>query len=90
MSIVEPGDLSKRRTGDWLEDHFLTRIFPVLTPLVVHPAHPFPFIPNLGFTLALELIRPGDRKTLHALVRLPAEDRSFRAAPGLRRPGRRH
>jgi len=67
----------------WLLKEFETRIFPQLTPLAVDPAHPFPFIPNFGYGLALLL---KDRKTdeeitamvpfplrLQRFVRLPAE-----------------
>jgi polyphosphate kinase len=89
--IVEPADLSDADRG-WLEDHFLTRIFPVLTPLAVDPAHPFPFIPNLGLTLALELINQSNRKPLQALVRLPQKIDRFARLPAAggsaREPGR--
>src|SRR5688500_2916679 len=61
--IHEADDLSKEQIG-YLQQLFRDEIFPVLTPIAVDPAHPFPFIPNLGFALAFELARPGSTQML--------------------------
>ena len=68
--IHEADDLGSDQV-DYLQKLFREEIFPVLTPIAVDPAHPFPFIPNLGLALAFELKRPDSDTPLTALVRIP-------------------
>ena len=70
VQIRSHDDLSDAQKH-WLREHFLTHIFPILTPLAVDPGHPFPFISNLSLSLAVTLKHPG-RKTEHfARIKVP-------------------
>lgn len=79
VEIVTSDELSAEE-GRWLETEFLNNIFPVLTPIALDPAHPFPFIPNLGFVLCMDLRRK-DGSILTTMMPLPNKIARFIRLP---------
>ncbi len=69
--VCEPDALSDADRA-WLDTWFMERVFPVLTPMAIDPAHPFPFVPNGGLVMALKLVRDEDGQPMRGLVPLPS------------------
>jgi polyphosphate kinase len=68
---------------EWLDGYFLDQIFPVLTPMAIDPAHPFPFIPNQGFAMVMQLKNTADGKMMKALIPVPNQLPRFIRFPGI-------
>jgi len=90
LTVVPADDVTEAEKAA-LEETFLSQLFPVLTPLAIDPAHPFPFIPNLAFSLVLKIRRLSDNRLLYALVPIPAQVARFWELPkgGRRKSERR-
>ena len=80
IHLVEPRDL-KPLEREWLYNEFMTRLFPILTPLNVDPAHPFPFIQNRALTLVVKMQHP-DGKLMKGLIPIPSQLDRFIRLPG--------
>jgi polyphosphate kinase len=80
ISVVTGEGIGPRDRA-YLDAQFAEQIFPVLTPLAIDPAHPFPFIPNLGFTIALQLSNKRDSKNFSALIPVPPQLKRFIRLP---------
>jgi polyphosphate kinase len=76
IEIVEPAQLSASEKA-WLQRLFLSHVFPILTPIAVDPAHPFPFIPNLGLTMVVWMQRKSDAKTMSGLIPISSQLERF-------------
>jgi len=86
LMVVDRPDLTDT-DKEWLEEWFMDRVFPVLTPLAVDPAHPFPFIANLALCLVFKLVREEDGGTMRALLPLPPQVQRFIRLPSRRGAG---
>jgi polyphosphate kinase len=80
IRLMEEADLSAAER-QWLDVRFLEQILPVVTPIAIDPAHPFPFIPNRGFIICLDLKRRSDGGNMNALLPIPQQLERFVRLP---------
>jgi len=81
ISVIDQSDLTQT-DRKWLDGYFTREIFPTLTPLAIDPSHPFPFIPNLGFTIVMQLFDPADGHNMRGLIPVPQKIGRFLRLPG--------
>jgi polyphosphate kinase len=81
IGVLSGGELTESERA-WLEHYFIDQVFPILTPLAIDPAHPFPFLPNGGFSAIFKLQRRHDKRPLMALLPLPSQVDRFVRLPG--------
>lgn len=81
VCVLQAEELSEADHA-WLDEFFSDQVFPVLTPIAISAAHPFPFIPNRGFSMALELYSQEDNERLMGLIPLPSHIGRFIRLPG--------
>ena len=81
ITIIDTVDLNKLER-DWLDLRFLEQILPIVTPIAIDPAHPFPFILNRGFVMAVDLKRKADGHRMRALLPIPSLLQRFIRLPG--------
>jgi polyphosphate kinase len=80
IAIVGHGAL-RDNDHSWLRQLFVDRLLPVMTPIAIDPAHPFPFIPNRALAIVVEL-RQDDGSEINALVLIPERVERFVRLPG--------
>ena len=81
ITVLDEGDITGA-AAEYLEAHFREQLFPILTPQALDPAHPFPFIPNLGASVIFDLVRRSDGEPIRELVLIPATIPAFVRLPG--------
>ncbi len=86
IHLLSPEELLET-DREWLDRMFLGIILPVVTPIAIDPAHPFPFIPNRGFVIALQLRRKADDRAMNALLPIPHQLDRFIRLPEARGAG---
>ena len=71
ITFVSPRELGNAEAL-WLREYFEREIFPVVTPMAVDPAHPFPFLASKSLNLAIRLRKTGEDEIRSAILPVPA------------------
>ena len=81
LTVVGAREITPRERR-FLDEYFTAQLYPVLTPIAIDPAHPFPFIPNRGLSIVVELLRGDERVQINGLIPIPAMVARFIRLPG--------